>query len=232
MGRRPVRHCSARPGPRRGLTRDFEGGEPWVHRQNLGGVRAWFEVVIISAGRSGRWRWRWRWPSWPAARATRRRALGRRCRFGPAELRLDGVDPCTLLTAAQVRQLGVVAGGRLENTDELGSVGCRWPNSRQSPSSGYVARLLMNRAADSALPGAIGAQVVTIDGFSAVRAAAPGVDPKNHCILVVDVAPGQSLWVQWLTISPNYPGLSHELACQQARDAARLMLSNLRGLSR
>lgn len=150
----------------------------------------------------------------------------------PAELRLDGVDPCTLLTAAQVRQLGVVAGGRLENTDELGSVGCRWPNSRQSPSSGYVARLLMNRAADSALPGAIGAQVVTIDGFSAVRAAAPGVDPKNHCILVVDVAPGQSLWVQWLTISPNYPGLSHELACQQARDAARLMLSNLRGLSR
>lgn len=78
-----------------------------------------------SLGR-GRRRWRWPgWSGWPAARA--RRALGRSLR--PAELRLDGIDPCALLAAAQVRQLET-RGGRCteQQADEPGGAGCRWPN--------------------------------------------------------------------------------------------------------
>lgn len=149
----------------------------------------------------------------------------------PAELRLDQVNPCALLTPAQVHELGVGAGERGENTDELGSIGCLWRNFPEEPDISYLARLIVRRGADYALDSTEPTQVVSIDGFSAVQTTSPYVDPKEHCLLLVDVAQGESLWVQWLTTSPDYPGLTHELACQQTREAGRLMLENLRGLA-
>lgn len=149
----------------------------------------------------------------------------------PTELRLDGVDPCALLTPAQLRQLGVDTGQRGENTDELGSSDCLWRNFPKEPDIGYLARLIVKRGADYALESTEPTQVVTVDGFSAVQTTSPQVDPKDHCLLLVDVAQGESLWVQWRTLSVNYPGMTHERACQQARDAGQLMLENLRGLS-
>lgn len=156
---------------------------------------------------------------------------GSRLPARPTELRLDGVDPCALLTPAQLRQLGVGTGQRGENTDELGSVDCLWRNFPKEPDIGYLARLIVKRGADYALDSTEPTQVVTIDGFSAVQTTSPQADPKDHCVLLVDVARGESLWVQWRTLSTNYPGMTHERACQQARDAGRLMVENLRGLS-
>lgn len=149
----------------------------------------------------------------------------------PDELRLDQIDPCALLTKTQVQQLGEHAGERRENSDELGSIACLWRNFPEQPDSTYLARLITKRGADYALNSGTGAQVVAIDGFAAVQTTSPYADPKEHCLLLVDVAQGQSLWVQWRTLSTNYPGLTHELACQQAQEAGRLMLGNLRGLS-
>lgn len=150
----------------------------------------------------------------------------------PSELRLDQVDPCALLTREQFRQLGVRAGERAEDSDGLGSIACQWRNFPKEPDIHYLARLIVKRGADYALDSTTPTQVVTIDGFSAVQTTSPSGNPNDHCLLLVDVAQGQSLWVQWMTTSPDYPGLTHELACQQARDAGRLMLSNLRELSR
>lgn len=149
----------------------------------------------------------------------------------PAELRLDRIDPCALLTPAQFRQLGVHPGQRAENTDEIGSSDCLWRNFPEEPDIKYLARLITKRGADYVLDSTEPTQVVTIDGFSAVQTKSPQGDPKDHCLLFVDVAQGESLLVQWLTLSDNYPGLTDQFACQQARDAGRLMLANLRGLS-
>lgn len=149
----------------------------------------------------------------------------------PSELRLDRIDPCSLLTPMQVRQLGVHPGEPGKNTDELGSADCLWRNFPERPDSSYLARLILERGADYALNSGTGAQVVTIDGFAAVQTTSPYADPKEHCLLLVDVAQGQSLWVQWRTLSDDYPGLTHELACRQAQEAGRLMLGNLRELS-
>lgn len=151
----------------------------------------------------------------------------------PTELRLDGVDPCALLTGQQVSALGVSAGVREQNTDELGSADCQWRNSAEEPVVfGYLARLIVKRGADYALDNSTGAQVVTLNGFSAVQTTSPHVNPKEHCLLLIDVAQGESLWVQWMTLPPDYPGLNHEMACQKAQDAGRIMLTNLRGFSR
>lgn len=157
---------------------------------------------------------------------------GSRLPHRPAELRLDGADPCALLTPPQIRQLGVHGGKREENTDELGSVGCLWRNFPDEPDIGYLAQLITKRGADYALGSTEPTQIVTIDGFSAVQTKSPQGDPKDHCLLYIDVAQGQSLMVKWLTLSRNYPGLTDELACQQDREAGRLMVENLRGSAR
>lgn len=149
----------------------------------------------------------------------------------PSELRLDSVDPCALLSPAQVRQLGVHTGELAKNTDELGSDDCLWRNFPEQPDTSYLARLIVKRGADYALDSTEPTQVVTIDGFSGVQTKSPQGDPKDHCLLFIDVAPGQSLLVQWLTTSHNYPGLTDELACRQDREAGQLMVENLRGLS-
>lgn len=153
----------------------------------------------------------------------------------PAELRLDGLDPCALLTRAQTTQLGVPTAGQratATETDDLGSAGCLWGNFPRQPDTSYLNRLILKRGADAALGSATGARVVILDGYAAVETTSPNVAPTEHCLVLVDVAQGESLWVQWMTSSHGYPGLSRELACQKAELAGRLMLANLRTLAR
>ncbi|HTF46915.1 MAG TPA: DUF3558 domain-containing protein [Pseudonocardia sp.] len=150
----------------------------------------------------------------------------------PAELRLNAVDPCALLTTAQQGQLGVKAALSGNDGDELGSAACLWGNNGGKPDNRWVARLIVKRSADYALGSTTGVQVVQVDGFSAVQTAAPYQDPNTNCVLVVDVAQGQSLGVQYLNLAGDYPGISHDMACQLDRKAAELMVRNLRALAR
>lgn len=150
----------------------------------------------------------------------------------PAELKLDAVDPCSLLTAAQQSQLGIQHVQRDDNSDELGSAACLWDNSGGSPDNSWVARLIVKRGADYALGSTTGVQVVQVDGFTAVQTATPYQESKINCVLVIDVAHRQSLGVQYLNTRGNYPGISHDVACQLDRKAAEFMVQNLRGLAR
>jgi hypothetical protein len=149
----------------------------------------------------------------------------------PAELKLDGVDPCALLTAAQQGQLGVEQVGQDNNSDELGSAACQWGNNGAKPDNRWLARLIVKRGADYALGSTTGVQVVQIGGYSAVQTAAPYQDPNTNCVLVVDVAQGQSLGVQYGNAAGDYPGINHDVACQLDRKAAELMVQNLRALA-
>ena len=148
----------------------------------------------------------------------------------PVELKLDTVDPCALLTGAQESQLGVPVGTRYDNSDELGSSACQWANHAK-PDNRWLVRLIVKRGADYALGSTTGVQVVQIGGFSAVQTAAPYQDPTTNCVLVVDVAQGQSLGVQYGNAAGDYPGINHDVACQLDRKAAELMVQNLRALA-
>ena len=150
----------------------------------------------------------------------------------PTELKLDAVDPCSLLTAAQQAQLEVKQVGREDNSDELGSAACQWDNNGGKPDNGWVARLIVKRGADYALTSSTGTQVVQVDGFSAVQTTSPYGDPKTHCILLVDVAQGESLWAEYDNIAGDYPGINHQVACQLTQRAAEFMVQNLRVLAR
>lgn len=144
---------------------------------------------------------------------------------------MDGIDPCALLNAAQRGELGIEHAQRDDNSDELGSAACLWDNNGGNPDNSWVARVIVKRGADYALASTSAVQVVSVGGFSAVQTAAPYQDPNTNCVVVVDVAQGQSLGVQYMNSRGNYPGINHDVACQLDRKVAELMVQNLRALA-
>jgi Protein of unknown function (DUF3558) len=163
-------------------------------------------------------------PSSSAAAAASPTALPPR----PAELRLDGVNPCDLLAKAQQADLGVGAGTADNGTDELASPGCQWTNPTGSPDNNWVAKAVVKRGADAWLRSFSSAQVVLVDGFPTVQASSEYSDPGLECVLYVDVADGQSLSVEYINRRGDLPNINHGVACQKATAAAQLMLGNLR----
>ncbi|HZD15561.1 MAG TPA: DUF3558 domain-containing protein [Pseudonocardiaceae bacterium] len=148
----------------------------------------------------------------------------------PAELRLDGVDPCRLLIPANVGQLDVKKVGQHNDADQFGSLDCLWAN-HSTPDISWLARAIVKQGADYALGNTAPVQVVQVGGFSAVQTSSPYQNANTECILAIDVARGENLWVQFDNRAGDFPGIDHQVACQQASKAAELMLRNLRGLA-
>ena len=146
----------------------------------------------------------------------------------PAELRLDGVDPCTLLSAARRAKLGTSTGVSGANTDEFGSTGCVWSGTSPGPDSSWIPKAITGHGAEYALNSVTGAQVVAVSGFPAVQTTSNFVDPAHECLVFVYVAAGQSLSVEYVNRRGDYPGISHELACQLVTTAATAMVTTLR----
>jgi len=75
-----------------------------------------------------------------------------------------------------------------------------------------------------------GAQIVQVAGFPGVQTASDLQDPSKQCVLMLDVAPGQTLQATYQNSHGDYPGINHQVACQLASKAAELMVANLRNL--
>ena len=152
----------------------------------------------------------------------------------PAALQLDHVDPCALLSETERGQLGLNPGQFKYEDASTRYPLCRWDNFPHQPNDGYLARLQLNQGAEFALDSATGHEIVQVDRFAAVQTTAGGLDPRRHCILLVDVALGQSLWVQFSTYGTNgrNAGLTHEMSCQFARAFGENLVRNLRAQAR
>ncbi|HEY2099757.1 MAG TPA: DUF3558 domain-containing protein [Pseudonocardia sp.] len=163
----------------------------------------------------------------PAPTASSAAPVGPSLPRRPVELRLDGVDPCTLVTAAQRHQLGVNAG--TTNSEDYGGPlkgrMCVWSNLPDSPDNAYTGGAILNHGAEFAS----GLEPLRmVDGFAATTTGSTGTDPTYYCGMLVDVAPGQALSAAYANDSHNYPGMNHQLACDKAQQLASDMLSTLR----
>jgi hypothetical protein len=147
----------------------------------------------------------------------------------PTELRLDGVDPCSLLSSDQRRELGVNGGvfARDTNSTVLSGDSCLWSNLPNSPDNAYLGRLVLRTGAGYAL----GREPLRmVDGFPATTTGSVGSDPTYYCLMLVDVAPGQALGASYDNGRKDYPGMNHRLACDKAQELASMMLSTLRAM--
>jgi hypothetical protein len=148
----------------------------------------------------------------------------------PVELRLDGVNPCSLLTDAQAKQQLDTNGGFF-GADEGGSpvAGdmCLWSNFPRRPDNEWSATTVLHQGAEFAL----GKEPLrTVDNFAATSSGSTAADPARYCGMLVDVAPGQSLLVSYDNSRKDDPAMNHQLACDKAQQAAEMMITNLRAI--
>jgi hypothetical protein len=148
----------------------------------------------------------------------------------PAELRLDGVDPCTLLMSTQRSALGVGT-GRASTTRPSDSTvqgaSCLWLSLSQHPAEGYTATAVLNQGAEVALSAE---PLRSVDGFAATTTTSNGSDPRHFCGLLVDVAPGQALSATYSDIIQEQTGLTRQAVCDKAQRLAEAMVTTLRAL--
>ena len=143
----------------------------------------------------------------------------------PESLPLDGQDPCALLTSDHRESLGV---GRGRPGTAIEGPGCNWSHFPDEPRDSYFVQLVTGRGAEYALASTTGARVVDTEGFAAVETQRDRSYPvEHHCVLLVDVADGQNLWVQYDYDGSTVP-MSRELACEKARNAAGMAVQTLR----
>jgi hypothetical protein len=144
----------------------------------------------------------------------------------PREVRLDGIDPCSLLTAEQRADLGLTSDPHFSLTRvELfnGDVPTCTVHS-QGPSStvigfGIVTTVGIERWQDSRLNAQI--RAVDVAGFPAVVAVP--INSKSYCGVEVDVAAGQLLDVQALDGGGTAPGSQDTLCARALQSAAAAM---------
>jgi hypothetical protein len=129
-----------------------------------------------------------------------------------------------------VGHLDVKKVGQHNDADQFGSLDCLWAN-HSTPDISWLARAIVKQGAGYALGNTAPVEVVQVGGFSAVQTSSPYQNANTECILAIDVARGENLWVQFDNLAGDFPGINHQVACQQASKAAELMLRNLRGLT-
>lgn len=147
----------------------------------------------------------------------------------PRELALDGLDPCALLTPAQLKQLGVgqeSRGTATSFTDGRQFPSCQWARFPQEPQDSYLIGNDLNRGVQFSLVGAAGVQVIKVAGFAAVEYEDGGGRPHRNCVLAIDIAAGQNLIVRYDYNGSTVP-MNRQLACEKAKVAAEMAIQTL-----
>jgi hypothetical protein len=148
----------------------------------------------------------------------------------PADLSVDGINPCDLLTEAQYRGLGLNTGTPVPDSGSgspTSGEGCLWTNFPDRPDNAWGAVVLPHTGADYAMGGD---PIRFVDGFAATTGGTAGTDQDHYCAMLVDVAPHQALMVTYANNRKDVPGLTHRIACDKTQQAAELMVPILRSI--
>jgi hypothetical protein len=152
----------------------------------------------------------------------------------PKELRLDGIQPCSLFTRAQLTQLKVSREPRSRTTtsviDAFVAPECVLSVDADGKFYDYSLRAITKEGIEPWLAGKrlVVAELVSIGGYPAATFHHSGSGSAQfNCYTAVDVAEGQQLI---LTMQPISRGFGEEQMCQLAEEAAGLALQTLQTL--
>lgn len=140
----------------------------------------------------------------------------------PAELRVDEVDPCTLLTPQQQQALGIDSSPRPGTGSSRGEPACHFDHGQSEPFYGFLIAVLPFEGAQAWLTGSRAAEARVLDpvaGFGAVEVRSPdGAAAVTDCSVIVDVAAGQSLDAYFESGASG--AFTQDEQCAKARQAA------------
>lgn len=148
----------------------------------------------------------------------------------PKELRLDGIDPCTLFTPAQRAELKVdkVKTRYAENSETYKDMQeCVLDVTTQEPFLTYSALAVTDEDVSVWLTGGrnVDAKLISVDGYPAVQFQLKGTD--TECAIAVGVAKGQYIWAQMDPISGDF---TYEDLCKAGKRTAEMALQTLQTL--
>jgi hypothetical protein len=113
-----------------------------------------------------------------------------------------------------------------------GTSSCTFVNVPHEPSYGLIVRFISGQGAESRMANP-SAQVASVDGFGAVQR--PGLNDRQgdeSCVLIVDVADGQSLWAGVVYTGRGLSPGGYQALCEKATLAASSVLHELRSRRR
>lgn len=146
----------------------------------------------------------------------------------PEELSLEGIEPCSLFTSAQLAELGVQGEPEAGSSDDqFDAPMCTLDGPQDEPYYSYDVLLITDLGIDTWLTGRrnVDSWLVSIGGFPAVDFKTKGVEDRD-CSTTVDVADGQQLMVNQFPLGDvNYRQL-----CQLSEKAATMALQTLQTL--
>jgi hypothetical protein len=145
----------------------------------------------------------------------------------PKEVRLTGFDPCTLITPRLRTELDDLNDhfSRRKADDGLSSSDCSTTNIPSSPVYVLGIRLVVSEGADQERTAR--STPTSVAGFSALQQ--PGLNDaggNRSCLLVVDTAPGEALWVS-VTATERIPPGGYAAMCAKAHIAAEGVMHEL-----
>lgn len=146
----------------------------------------------------------------------------------PAELKLDGVDACKLLTEAQMSQIKVAEArpDQIEVSDFGKAPGCFYDNGLKYS---YVTVLVKNKGVPFWLTGSgnVDAKIVDVAGYGAAQLTFTGTTSLD-CTVTVDVADGQQLHMSYDPGTEK--GDSQDQMCSKVNKAAAFAVETLKTL--
>ncbi|WP_199429321.1 DUF3558 domain-containing protein [Qaidamihabitans albus] len=146
----------------------------------------------------------------------------------PAELSLRGVDPCRLLSDAQLDELKVTSEPRLA-TEQRDGPTCSLDVDRTEPYYSYYVETITTADVRAWLDGeranpSTNTEPAEVEGFPALVNHAPGPHPGD-CETLVGVAEGQTLRTQLYPVTQN--AFDQRQLCDMSTQAARLAVQTL-----
>jgi hypothetical protein len=147
----------------------------------------------------------------------------------PREMRIDGVNPCSLLTEEQRAELGLDGEPRFDNSPSLLFPG----NVPMCVTSGFDPRaiavgvsVVTTAGIEFFTSGQLAADVRPIDIAGFPAAVAVPTRYTEFCAVVIDVAPGQLVEVQALD-GGRRPPIPQEQLCRDAEQGANAAMATL-----
>lgn len=148
----------------------------------------------------------------------------------PKDISLDGLDPCTLYTAAQRSQLksNDVKSGESDSENFDGMKECVLSVDAEEPFYEYNALAVTTEGVEAWLTGDrnVDAELTSVQGFPAAQFKFRSVEDEG-CDIAVGVSDQQYLWVQIIPISR---GFKQDQLCQMVSQATEMAMTTLQTL--
>lgn len=150
----------------------------------------------------------------------------------PRAIPVVGLDACSIVPVEVLAPLGLPTTGVLDapdpSTPRIST--CEWKTDFGDTGSPVLDLTVDTADQDTArfltFPTA---KQTSVGGFGAVDGVQGLVtlSDDRSCLLRIDVAPGQGLWVEYDNPLGDLPGTSHELMCQRATTVAEAIINRL-----